>query len=200
MPIVVVGLPRSGTSMVSNILQALSVSMNAEGNPDEYNEQGYGEDRELVRESEKILEQVGGTWLNPPALQDVWNVSYKPNIDRTGVWGWKDPRLCLTLKNFLPYLIQPKIIVVERKRESVVQSLMRFKPLGLADERLARLFCNYLSVALEANLDFVVNPVLRIQYEDALARPLTTLKKLADFVGVKYQSLSLINPLFDHSS
>jgi len=42
-----------------------------------------------------------------------------------GTWGWKDPRLSLTIELFLPYLHNPVFVICTRKSQTIAESLFR---------------------------------------------------------------------------
>ena len=80
--VVVLGMHRSGTSLVANLLTALGVDLG--GNllaADEHNESGYWEQKEINQIQERLLRQlaqhdIGPGWMNPFPL--VWDRLSRP--------------------------------------------------------------------------------------------------------------------------
>lgn len=146
--VIVLGMHRSGTSMVAGVLHKLGVVMGHDlvlGNTTEQ-PGGYYEDREFMQISEKILTRATGGWAHPPDSESIEGIRrYRNKIQELieqrnsqhQAWGWKDPRTALTLPCFLPYLSSPNLVVVRRDVESVVKSLV-IREKGRMDEETAR--------------------------------------------------------------
>ncbi len=134
-----VGMHRTGSSMMANILQVLGVEMN--GADDK-----HCEDRDFVRLNRKILRSAGGSWDNPPLRRyikreaQMWAIDAVSNLLESKDWlyrlagytdwGWKDPRMCLLLdKVYQPAFekVFPdreiRFIKMCRSREHVAASL-----------------------------------------------------------------------------
>jgi hypothetical protein len=114
----VLGMSRSGTSVTARILHVLGVDLGPEaellpaaaGN----NPTGFWEHKGIADLNEDILATLGEAprqrWRFPPALLEGWE--HDPRLERhrataasllrqsfslKPLWGWKDPRTCLTL-------------------------------------------------------------------------------------------------------
>ena len=130
-----VGMHRTGSSMMANVLQVLGVQMN--GFDDK-----HCEDRDFVRLNRAILRSADGAWNAPPspsalrehrqwADQRIENLmSAKERLralEGTHMWGWKDPRMCLLLKPLygkaLSRRTDVRYIWMQRSREHVCASL-----------------------------------------------------------------------------
>jgi len=98
---------------------------------------GFWEDRAFYRLNIRILEAAGGDWANPPPRAKIVSAGGKFHDEcaslvaarnrRKGVWGWKDPRNCLTLPVWLGF-VDPQdvhIVGVFRRPEQVAASLTR---------------------------------------------------------------------------
>lgn len=133
--VVVLGMHRSGTSLVAGICQKLGVSMGEyfrvgdESNPD-----GYFEDLDWRSLNKWIINAAGGTWYDPPSMIEtvVHTMRLTPIIhelimykSRFDPWGFKDPRTCLTARGLYRILPDPKFVVVRRPEEEIVESLKR---------------------------------------------------------------------------
>lgn len=117
-PIIIIGMHRSGTKLISWILSQLGVFMGRDLDP---NDESY----HFIRLNDWILNQYGGSWSNPPSLSALRRIStrrdrivrrLKAATSRAhmiryfgpcryyqfrqkrffSLWGWKDPRNTFT--------------------------------------------------------------------------------------------------------
>jgi len=139
--VVILGMHRSGTSMLAHILIKLGVDMGGDKNmlqPDSGNPLGYFEDKRFLNLNKKIIGLAGGQWFMPvdrKALFPIFN-KYKRKIEKLidlryaeadEYWGWKDPRNCLTAWMYHQFLSENKVryIIIRRNRPDVMLSLYR---------------------------------------------------------------------------
>ena len=111
MPICIAGMHRSGTSMVTRLLQGcgLFLGPKEELGFDSNDGEPHYENVRFVALNDEILNRQGGSWNNPPEFSAGWERrpevetltrQAKKLIKRLTVqhyWGWKDPRNSLTL-------------------------------------------------------------------------------------------------------
>jgi Sulfotransferase family len=146
-PIIFIGMHRSGTSMLGQLLDALGLFSGTR--KDENNEAVFF--RQL---NDWLLAQCGGRWDMPQAIGYLWSneeilawtedyVRYlldSPKaIQFLGVrhyfqawgitrlyipWGWKDPRNTFTLPFWLRIFPDAKVVCIERHGVDVAQSLL----------------------------------------------------------------------------
>lgn len=138
--VIVLGMHRSATSMVArSIHESKEVHMgNTLLNTKHFNPKGHYENTKFVRLNEDILYKAGGNWRKPPPETDILNLfdNFKnriqnlineesSNAHKLGYdsWGWKDPRTCLTIKLFMPFLQNPQFIVTYRNPIEIANSL-----------------------------------------------------------------------------
>jgi len=108
----VAGMHRSGTSMVTRLLNLTGLSLGPEGDllpATEENPHGYWESRSLMVVNDFILQHFGGGWDLLPELPEGWHQDPQlaPQMrqarallgafGRQQAWGWKDPRNSVTL-------------------------------------------------------------------------------------------------------
>lgn len=94
---------------------------------------GMWEDKDFFTMNRRILRHAGGDWDDPPSEKSILKVGKKFNhkikrlMDKRNAlgvsWGWKDPRTALTVKCYLPYIINPHFIAVFRKPLEVAKSM-----------------------------------------------------------------------------
>lgn len=137
MPVCIVGMHRSGTSMVANLLRLSGLYLGEEADlaiagPD--NPDGFWEHPRLVVINDHILNELGGAWDVPPPTPVRWAGIRLDHLRATAAvvvqefegrepWGWKDPRTSLTLPFWLNLLSDTKVVVVLRHPLEVAASL-----------------------------------------------------------------------------
>jgi Uncharacterized protein conserved in bacteria len=177
---------RSGTSLIASMLDALGVHMGDRlMPPSKANPHGYYEDMAFVKLNRSLLRQAGGSWNRPPAARSIAASPLRGNARalvrqkaRRKLWGWKDPRTCLTIGLYHDALSSPRYVLVERDTDDVVASLQRRD--GDGDWR------GLIATYRQRVADFVAHYeplVLALRYEDVCADPMDAARKLAQFVG-----------------
>lgn len=206
-PIVVLGMHRSGTSLVSRMLDSVGVHM--------------GDDLESNHESLSfqsvnrwLLSEQGASWTRPaPALRafrdeatvgavaeaaaGIWSETPHTFGDpgETGAWGWKDPRNTITLPVWASIFPDARVVHVVRSGIDVALSLQRrelrsFKVFRGGVEvlrppflrRCFRLWDVYTRAA--ERLENRVRDFARVRYEDLTADPVRELGGLLDALDV----------------
>jgi len=144
MVVVVLGMHRSGTSLVANVLHHLGVHMGDQLlGANRFNPYGHWEDLDFLDLNVEILKAADGDWAHPPSEVRIRSVGdwFRPEIyqllawkqaQKRARWGWKDPRTALTAELYHPYLndgylknMGVRYVHVVRKQPAVVDSLMR---------------------------------------------------------------------------
>lgn len=136
--IVVCGFHRSGTSLVASLCQALGVHIGDRllgAHPSQ--PRGHWENIDFYELNMAILKAARGDWQNPPCPKALQGLAprFASRIQQTiaqaahghPLWGWKDPRTCLTLPLYLPHLEphSPRFLLVTRDPEAIYESLRR---------------------------------------------------------------------------
>src|SRR4051812_38376539 len=137
MPVCIAGMHRSGTSMVTKMLQMSGLYLGQESDL----ERSYREDREphwenrrIVQINVQILAQLYGAWDCPPGAPVEWSAPHLAALrsDAETViaefagrepWGWKDPRNSLTLPFWQSLLGPMPVVIVVRNPLEVALSL-----------------------------------------------------------------------------
>lgn len=131
--ICVAGMPRSGTSLVTQLLHQSGLYLGPSDDmmpPSPNNTDGFWENLSFVRVNERLLASGGGTWFAPPgALRPTPQIvadarAAIARFDGHEPWGWKDPRNALTF-SFWRELLPPalKVIVCVRHPAETAASL-----------------------------------------------------------------------------
>src|SRR5438094_6979670 len=137
--VAVAGMHRSGTSMVARILGECGVYL---GEPDQLvpasssNPEGHFEHIDFLRIDKAVLAKLLASWRTPPrrlawsalgwrlsALRDE-ALLLVGRMEQRAPWGWKDPRISLTLPFWLPLLPDLRVVVCLRDPHAVARSVM----------------------------------------------------------------------------
>jgi len=137
--LVILGMHRSGTSLVAQACAAAGISPGPEEgllSAQEDNPEGFFENRQLVECNDELLASVGSSWFRPPspgsalATADVGESRLSDVLAHIagGVEGsffLKDPRLCLTWPAWKKSLANARFLFVYRSPLAVARSLAR---------------------------------------------------------------------------
>lgn len=139
-PLLICGMHRSGTSLVSECLYAAGVHLGDDLlGPSSHNPDGYYENRAVVEFHADRLSAEGRQWHDlPPNSDESTTASWSDETRRSArrllqdlqeggddLWGWKDPRTCLFLEEWGELLERPRLLCVYRDPKVVVESLLR---------------------------------------------------------------------------
>ena len=194
--VVVLGMARTGTSTTMRMLNLLGVDVGEPerllGPIESINEKGFFEHFAMMRLNAAVLQRLGGSWRDPPPLPVGWESD--PEFDDLReraaaiiadefadkpLWGFKDPRLCLTLPFWLPLIGPARFVVCARHPLEIAASLERRD--GLTTEQSIALWRLYTASAIAATAG---ERRIIVGYREALADPLTAADALAAFIGV----------------
>lgn len=196
MPVVIAGMHRSGTSMVTRLLNLCGLYLGDEQNllsPTKDNPEGFWENAQFQNMNDQILASFGGGWDIPPVLQTGWETSphltaiadkaklvIKEISQQNPVWGWKDPRNSLTLPFWKKLVLNPKIIVCIRNPFEVSHSLLR---IGGASS----IFSYNLWLTYNQQLLLSTNPdeCIITHYDSFFRDPQAELRRLANFLEME---------------
>jgi hypothetical protein len=141
-PVLILGMHRSGTSCLAGCLQAAGLKSGDVNTQAMHNKKGNRENLAVMHLNDEVLASNGGSWRHPPA-NVVWTEAQLAKggqaaraIAAQGLWGFKDPRTLLTLDGWLTILGKVEIAASFRHPLSVAQSLNRRDPSVSIDEGL----------------------------------------------------------------
>lgn len=133
--LIITGMHRSGTSLVSSLLQSagLNIGKNLVAS-NEGNIKGHFENKDFVDFHEKVLyslgiNQIGWTLEKdlspPPAYQDEAKSLIESSFSQNKPWGWKDPRTSLFLNFWYNLIPDSRFLFIYRSPWEVLDSLFR---------------------------------------------------------------------------
>ncbi len=136
--ILICGSGRSGTSAVARLVHEAGISV---GNdliePDEFNAEGYFEERLVVMMNDALLNDVGlHKWFSVASRAEILAAAHARGdmmreIVAAATPAWKDPRFSWTLEAWMELLPEPpRVIVCLRSPDEVVASTLRYYGLG----------------------------------------------------------------------
>jgi hypothetical protein len=184
---------RSGTSMLALLLRACGLDLGSPRhfgpvNPD--NRLGFGEDLRFVRLNNRLLASAGGAWDRPPdparigrGLSGRFHRAAARRLLRRRAaghpWGWKDPRMALTMPFWQPLVPDMKVIICLRHPAQVATSLA-----GRNYDR--SIHGEALWLEYNRRLLSVVPPEQRliVANADVLGNPVAALEPVLDFIGL----------------
>ncbi len=206
--VLVVGMPRSGTSMTTAIFvrQGFFVAED-EGKElrkgDEYNPSGYFEAEPLTKSNAAIFKAAGfefdNTWLYKPITDTQANTIFNlPHLqsDRQLVarynehspWVWKDPRLCYTLAYWWPLMDHSNTVVLLLKRDAdeILQSFRRLKWRRHTTEDKQDVYMRITGHMnfVEQTIKYFKIPHIVIDYASYANEPEITAQRMKDFFGL----------------
>ena len=188
--VMILGVPRSGTSAVAGVLHHLGIDMGNGHlqNGNRWNPRGYFEDLRW----QKLNKQITGPRYGhrqPATVSERQDAQYKALADLCNVnwlWGMKDPRLCFTAQFIWPHLKDVRIVAVMRNPLSAAMSLMKHSHENYGGEDRMTIdqaieLRDIWAGAMEDRLTEFQGPVLRVFYEELVNRPTGLVKDLATF-------------------
>ena len=189
--IFVLGMHRSGTSLVAGILYKCGVFLGTEllgGNLS--NPLGHFEDQRLIDLNDRILGAAGGTWYDPPPEEAISGQAGRMKEEivgllalmPSGTWGWKDPRLSLTIELFLPYVHNPAFIICDRESGAIAESLRHRD--GFDIDRglvITGIYRDRIHSILERHPD---RRRMAVAYEELCSDPAVAISRLISFAGL----------------
>jgi hypothetical protein len=183
---------RSGTSLVARLTNLLGVNLGQEPDiiqaaPD--NPRGFWEHPRFRLVNDELLARLGLSWdtveAPPESWQDDRSLDDLRDLARGAIemfagdalWGWKDPRTCLTLPFWQPLAPPMRYVICLRSVLDVARSLERRN--GMPIGKGGRLWLQYTAAALERTASA---PRMCVFFEDVIANPLAQAARLSQFI------------------
>lgn len=197
-PICIIGMHRSGTSMITQLLQRGGLDLGAAEDimpPNESNPRGHFENTRFVAINDALLRHFGGSWDHPPALKKWWETdpALKDQVEEArellqafagkAHWGWKDPRTTLLLPFWNQLLPRPRFVICLRNPLEVARSLNVRDHISL--ESGFQLWEQYLLAAIRDSEGY---PRLFTFYEDYFSDPPAETSRLLEFCRLPHSA------------
>lgn len=142
-PIIVTGMHRSGTSLLTRVLETLGVFMGAQQGPQTSEARFFAWQNEIFfrlasaswdapaplidalneERWQREFAHVAESWMTSPWLRAYWGRRWNGGDPSCAHWGWKDPRNGLTLAVWTSVFPQARVINIERDPHAVAKSL-----------------------------------------------------------------------------
>lgn len=146
MQLIVLGMHRSGTSAITRLINMMGVYFGAEGSSigaNEHNAKGFWERRDVMTLNMALLNTRRCTWFDlanwplegpqpPESRLAIAMKSLVLELDAHRPWVLKDPRMCLTLGDWLPRLEAPLAVIASRDPLEVARSLQQRDGMSIA--------------------------------------------------------------------
>ncbi|MFO1241943.1 MAG: sulfotransferase [Rickettsiales bacterium] len=192
MQIVVLGPHRSGTSLVTRLINMMGAYFDA-GNAsigfNDENPKGFWERSDVIKCDEDILKHYNSSWdrldnwkfaapkKTPKDLEEVATKMKNIILEMDGhrPWVMKDPRMCLTFPFWKTLLEVPVLVVVYRDPVEVAVSLRQRNGFALS-QGLA--MWEYYAVGIANAIGDL--PVAFVSHSDMLTNPIGMMQKLFD--------------------
>jgi len=193
--ICIIGMHRSGTSMVAQVLHRGGLYLGA---PDQLlgsndsNPFGHFEHKGFIEINDALLSHFGGSWDNPPPLKEGWenDTSLEPmvreakslidNFSLSSYWGWKDPRTTILLpfwKSLIPNL---RFVICLRSPLEVAKSLALRD--GISIQKSDGLWNEHIWAAIRDTEGY---PRIFSFYEDFFKETSVEISRLLNFCGIE---------------
>ena len=189
--VIVLGCPRSGTSLTAGLLRILGVDVGIGSRPDRHNPRGGFEDEDFAKMDSDIMQRLES--LNSDNKKDVIKREFGEKIKKLIkeksedkiIWGWKHPPTVFTIDFYLSYLINPFFVIVFRNPIGVAKSLVEFNNKEIDLLEALKITDPYNDGILNFLRKYPGLPKIFITFEDLINNPIREAKKLSDFLGLK---------------
>jgi hypothetical protein len=210
--VVVLGIFRSGTSVVAGMLDILGVRMGPHEAGPNWMEVSSWSPTGTYENADFRWFDWGALGVDPRSPQSTLPDNWREQMSRVksehvisvvkaaegGAWGWKEPYTTLTLPLYVPHLRNPRFVVVRRNPADVAQSLHRQDWASMdAAARLVRIFEEEIDVDLKRFKDV---PTLELTFDEVTRQAGQVVEKLVTFLelnppeSAKVAATSLVRP------
>jgi hypothetical protein len=205
LPICVLGMGRSGSSLTARVLNLLGAELGPEESligSGPQNLKGYWEQRAFFDLNEMLLRALGGDYENPPLLEPGWERSpelaplkerarelIEDHFGDRPVWAFKDPRFSLTLPFWREIVPRMRYVICVRNPAEVLDSFAAYSP-GAGTEQVDWLDLWLLSTC-SALVHTANSPRLIVCYEDYFSDLPAQIERLAAFIDQPVTSVAV---------
>lgn len=196
-PIIILGMHRSGTSMITRLLHLCGLYLGQEKDmmkPQPENPEGYWENWKITRFNDEMLEKMGGNYHQPPHLAPGWlndelfaGMKHRAKglfteFETQPLWGWKDPRSMLLLDLWNEMFPDARYILCIRNPAETAESLAKRKLHGIDFSAGLKLWQDY-----HENMLRVLKPeqLVITHYMSYFYNPDAELRRVLDLLKVE---------------
>lgn len=205
-PIIIVGMDRSGTSLVGNIVYHWGAyggdyTLLSEG--DEMNPRGFWENTEdLLPFMRHLMQDIGVDFWHPSFVDIITKKAADPNfrnlalslISKMGqegrIWFWKEPELSLMLSFWKKIWGNATYIITVRNPYDSALSWQKFLIPNAEEEKICIVAANLLrwQAIMMSILEYTQDCDSKhfIVYEELVSNPRKQCQRLADFLSSEY--------------
>ena len=213
-PVIVLGMHRSGTSLLAQLLRDGGVFMGQRRNSHE-------EALFFLRQNERLFRLAHAAWDQPAAVTYLWQndalrAAAAAALQREmqswrawsfwgwrrrgeATWGWKDPRTVFTLPLWLDMFPEARVVRLCRHPLDVAHSLQKreqnrpdrlhnplFSARCLTLEGAFSLWVEYETMSQQVTQTLPPAQVYALRYEDLVQQPRDHLAQLQEFLGLTF--------------
>jgi hypothetical protein len=192
--ICIIGMHRSGTSMVARLLQQAGLYLGPEdkllgANSD--NPEGHFEHTGFLEINNALLQRLGGSWDVPPHMEPGWELDASLEDIRTEAksvvgtflgnspWGWKEPRTTILLPFWKSIISNLRFVICVRSPLDVAKSLVSRNQLAI--DHGVHLWSCYMRAAIQETEGY---SRLLVFYENFFGASGTEARGLLKFCGL----------------
>lgn len=197
--IVVLGMHRSGTSVIARGLAALGINLGDNLVPENWdNERGFWEDAEIVAFNENLQEKLGYIWFGSTVVDGInWKDKFiieakeqakqllANKIEQNQIYAFKDPRTAMLIEFWLEVFhelqLSPYYVIALRNPLEVAASLYKRNDLPKEKSLLLWAASIYQSISFTRNETRLV-----VSYNELLESPLDQLSRISTFFNLQH--------------
>ena len=174
--VIVLGMHRSGTSLLTGSLEAAGLNLGDVNHAAPFNRKGNKENESIRSFHDELLAKNDASWDRPPKRQIRWERPdeerarslVEPYVRSARPWGFKDPRTIWMVEGWLRLLPSARIIGVFRHPSLVARSLAtRTGDLAIGTREGLQLWCAYNAELLRLHRKYRF-PLVHFSSEGAL--------------------------------
>ncbi|MFC3052692.1 sulfotransferase [Kordiimonas pumila] len=222
-PLIILGVHRSGTSMLTRMLEKLGVFVG-------HDLQGDHESRSFIQINNRYFEETKSSWDKPvyPKPSDLQNNIIKRVFEKNqaalhehfgpmeGLWAFKDPRTVTTLPLWLDLFSDAKTIIIRRSPLASAKSLTS-RHLELIDKGIfpahrdfkkGRIQFTQRCATLNGSMEFVLeqlhfihsmkkqgilNNYIEMSYEELTSDPVLHIREISRYLDLQFSKNQLFN-------
>lgn len=180
--VIVLGMHRSGTSLLTGSLEAAGLHLGEVNHAAPFNQKGNKENEPIRDFHDDLLARHEAAWNRPPKRQIPWKRLdeqralrlVEPHMRSSHPWGFKDPRTLWMVEGWMRVLSAPRIIGVFRHPALVARSLVaRIGELSIGTDAALRLWCAYNAELLRLHRKYRF-PLLHFSSDGSFQRDFVT--------------------------